>query len=152
VTVSTSVRCTCIDFRMKKKPCKHIFFIVTQVAQNEEILDYFRSTTATISKAAYRLLDEQLTDRLKSRLKGDDKKDAKDIDLKDDKDCVICFTEMDKENEDLEDCPQCKKYFHEMCIAAWKNHNQTCPLCRGNLMAIKGQGALSQLKGIKINE
>lgn len=83
---------------MKKKPCKHIFFIVTQVAQNEEILDYFRSTTATISKAAYKILDQQLTERLKSRLQGKDKKDSKDIDLKDDTDCTICFTEMDKEN------------------------------------------------------
>ena len=29
------------------------------------------------------------------------KKDAKVIDLKDDTDCTICFTEMDKDNEDL---------------------------------------------------
>ena len=76
---------------MKKKPCKHIFFIVTQVAQNDEILDYFRSTTSTISKAAYKVLDDQLTDRLKSRMSAG-KKDAKDIDLKDDTDCTICFT------------------------------------------------------------
>lgn len=80
---------------MKKKPCKHIFFIVTQVAQNEELLDYFRSTVAKISKAAYEVLDKQLTERLKSRLNSSGK-DAKDIDLKDDTDCTICFTEMDK--------------------------------------------------------
>lgn len=29
------------------------------------------------------------------------KKDTKEIDLKDDIDCTICFTEMDKETEDL---------------------------------------------------
>ena len=91
MTTSTTVHCTCIDFRMKRKPCKHIFFIVTQVAQNEEILDYFRSTSLQISKAAYKVLDEQLTERLKSRMQGD-KKESKDIDLKDDTDCTICFT------------------------------------------------------------
>jgi len=37
---------------------------------------------------------------LKARLEAGNKgKDAKDIDLKDDTDCTICFTEMDKENE-----------------------------------------------------
>jgi len=30
-------------------------------------------------------------------MKGE-KKETKDIDLKDDVDCAICFTEMDKEN------------------------------------------------------
>jgi hypothetical protein len=34
VTTSQTVKCTCMDFKMKKKPCKHIYFIVTQVAQN----------------------------------------------------------------------------------------------------------------------
>lgn len=63
----TSMKCTCIDFRMKQSPCKHIYFIVTQVAQNLEILDYF-NTTSKISKAAYDILDKQLTQRLKSRM------------------------------------------------------------------------------------
>lgn len=35
VTISTEVFCSCMDFTMKKKPCKHIYFIVTQVAQND---------------------------------------------------------------------------------------------------------------------
>ena len=85
------------------------------MAQNEEILDYFKSTSSSISKSAYKVLDDQLTERLKSRMNSD-KKDAKDIDLKDDTDCSICFTEMEKETEDLSDCPTCKKYFHQMCI------------------------------------
>ena len=44
------------------------------------------------------------------------KKESKEIDLKDDTDCTICFTEMEKETEDLEDCHQCKKFFHVMCL------------------------------------
>lgn len=134
---------------MKKKPCKHIFFIVTQVAQNDKLLDYFPNSTAKISKAAYQVLDQQLTDRLRSRMNATGK-DAKDIDLKDDTDCTICFTEMDKENEKLEDCSTCKKYFHVVCLEAWKNHNPTCPLCRGNLSGC-GNDPLGKLAGIKID-
>lgn len=79
------------------------------------------------------------------------KKDSKEIDLKDDTDCTICFTEMDKETEDLEDCGTCKKYFHVICINAWKNHNPTCPLCRSNFVN-KGPAndPLGQLVSIKL--
>lgn len=59
------------------------------------MLDYFKNDRR-ISKNAYKLLDEQLTSRLKSRIEKPSSKDAKDIDLKDDTDCVICFSEMDK--------------------------------------------------------
>lgn len=85
-----------MDYRFKKIPCKHIYFIVTQVGQNDELLDYFKSDRK-ISKNAYKLLDEQLRNRLKSRLEKPSK-ESKDIDLKDDTDCVICFSEMDKES------------------------------------------------------
>ena len=116
---------------MKQKPCKHIFFIITQVAQNDECLDYFNSSNARISKGAYKILDDQLTDRLRSRMQGAEQKDTSQIDLKEDTNCVVCFMDMDKETEDLEDCPNCKKYFHKECIAQWKKRNSTCPLCRG---------------------
>jgi len=32
--LSTNAVCSCLDFRSKRKPCKHIYFIVTQIAQN----------------------------------------------------------------------------------------------------------------------
>ena len=94
------------------------------------------------------VLDDQLLKRLKSRLDSS-KKDPKDIDLKDDTDCTICFTDMDKETEALEDCGQCKKYFHHMCITAWKNHNPTCPLCRAPFSG-GGKDALAKVGAIRI--
>lgn len=54
-------------------------------------MDYFRNSNS-ISKAAYKVLDEQLQKRLKSRLQAMKESDKKDIDLKDDTDCVICFS------------------------------------------------------------
>lgn len=127
-----------MDFRFKKTPCKHIYFIITQVGQNEDLLAYFR-TDKTITKNAYLILDDFLKKRLKKRLREkNEEKPSKDIDLKDDTDCVICFSEMDKDNEPLEDCGTCKKYFHSMCISAWKNQNPSCPLCRGTLAGDAG--------------
>lgn len=84
-----------MDFRIRKVVCKHIYFVVTQVGQNDELVEYFRKDRS-ISKNAFKILDEQLYTRLKARLEVP-KKDAKDIDLKDCTDCVICFSEMDKD-------------------------------------------------------
>lgn len=56
-----------MDFRLKRKPCKHIYFIVTQVGQNEELLEYF-TDSLKITEKAYQSLDEQLFKRLKNRL------------------------------------------------------------------------------------
>ena len=135
---------------MKKKPCKHLYFIVTQVAQNEELTQYFKKDPS-ISKNAYKILDQKLSERLKSRLQGDSK-EKKDIDLKDDTDCTICFTEMEKETEDLEDCGTCKKFFHTQCITVWKSRNPTCPLCRGSLVVLisGGSGALGKVTSIVV--
>ena len=65
------------------------------MGQNEELLDYFRDKK-TISKNAYKILDDQLHSRLKSRMEKAESS-SKDIDLKDDTDCVICFSEMEKD-------------------------------------------------------
>lgn len=63
---------------------------MTQVGQNDELLDYFKNDRK-ISKNAYKILDNQLATRLKSRMEKPSK-ESKDIDLKDDTDCVICFS------------------------------------------------------------
>jgi E3 ubiquitin-protein ligase DOA10 len=75
--------------------------------------------------------------------------EKKDIDLKDDTDCVICFSEMNKDEEQLEGCDTCKKYFHQECINRWKQHNATCPLCRGALVG-SGNNPLDKLKQIVV--
>jgi E3 ubiquitin-protein ligase DOA10 len=75
---------------------------------------------------------------LKARIAGvKPDEEGKEIDLKDDKDCVICFTEMDQKEEVLEVCSTCKKYFHNQCIKQWRTHNNTCPLCRSEFESPK---------------
>lgn len=140
-----------MDFRIRKNICKHVYFIVTQVGQNDDLLNCFKSGQRTISKTAFKLLDENLTERLRARLEKPTK-DTKDIDLKDDPTCIVCFLDMDKDTEKLEDCGSCKRYFHSECIAAWKGHSPSCPFCRGSLdiVAGGGEGALGKLTNIRL--
>ena len=138
VHVFTVARCTCFDYRSKRQPCKHIFFIITQIAQNESILQDF-TEQGSITESCFDELNECLLRRLRARIEGVKQvvQEGKEIDLKDDKDCVICFTEMDQKEEQLDSCETCKKYFHLQCLKSWRSHNNSCPLCRSEFETIK---------------
>lgn len=133
--VGAKLYCSCVDFRFTKRPCKHLYFIVTQVAQAERLLECFEGSI-DLSSETYAALDEQLVRRLRARMQ----EGQRGVELKDDTSCVICFCEMET-HDPLEDCPSCKKYFHSQCLAMWKKHNNSCPLCR----AAFAQDALHQL-------
>ena len=47
-----------------------------------------------------------------------------------DKDCVICFEEV---NIDLVSFLKCGHFYHDNCIKMWKNHHNTCPYCRSEI-------------------
>lgn len=128
VLVSTQqLKCGCLDFRLRKKTCKHLYFIITQVAQNDELTKRI-NTNPKISQNAYNLLDMQLTQRLRSRIqqhaekKNQEGKTELNITFGEDDTCAICFDELKK--EDLAQCALgCKKYFHETCMQRWLAKN-----------------------------
>ncbi|KAK6777341.1 hypothetical protein RDI58_024058 [Solanum bulbocastanum] len=45
--------------------------------------------------------------------------------------CSICLFDY-KEAEMLRMLPECKHYFHVMCIYAWLKLNASCPVCRNS--------------------
>jgi len=49
-----------------------------------------------------------------------------------DKECVVCLEPYEKEDE-ISKLP-CNHIFHYKCISKWVLTNQTCPLCRDNLL------------------
>lgn len=77
------VRCNCFDFRINRKPCKHIYFIIQQIAQNPKILEDL--SNESLSEEAFIELDSSLKTRLKSRMEKDISSGSKEkeIDLKD---------------------------------------------------------------------
>ena len=62
-----------------------------------------------------------------------EKKDLKyNNEIHNNRECTICLEEY-KENDDLYQL-QCGHYYHKECIDDWLLKNQTCPLCRLNLV------------------
>lgn len=77
--------------------------------------------------------------------------EQREIDLKDDQDCVICFTEMNKTEESLADCSTCQKYFHSECLRRWRQLNNTCPLCRSEFkVKLEEADPLSKFEELRI--
>jgi hypothetical protein len=68
VGISTRLSCTCPDYQRQQRPCKHLYFIVCQVAQYDELLEKMPNST-TMSLNNLTLLSDMLRTRLGSRLK-----------------------------------------------------------------------------------
>lgn len=127
------MKCSCFDCKSRNRVCKHIYFIIYRIAQNEDLfkkLDADLSTNMFVDGDA---LTTSLKSRLESRLQSESKKednDTKDPPPKTFEDpCCICFDHIEQGDEE-EECHTCKKAFHEACIRVWRRRNPTCPLCR----------------------
>merc|ERR1712087_355042 len=55
--------------------------------------------------------------------------------LKKNKKCSICCTKF-KLHGDATMLAPCKHIFHDLCILQWLKQNNTCPLCRKELMTV----------------
>ena len=63
--------------------------------------------------------------------------------MRDGEDCIICLQRF-KWRDHLQQCPQCKKSFHDLCMYRSLIRQLTCPLCRFELKKDKGQGIHQQ--------
>lgn len=50
-------------------------------------------------------------------------------------DCSICLCELNEESGDIYGLP-CSHSFHSDCIGPWANKNNTCPLCRTQIIPV----------------
>ena len=48
------------------------------------------------------------------------------------KECIICFENIDTDNNNYIKCDTCNCYYHPECIITWKNKtgNSICPTCQ----------------------
>ncbi|KAH0778486.1 hypothetical protein KY290_004913 [Solanum tuberosum] len=58
--------------------------------------------------------------------------------------CSICLCDY-KEAEMLRMLPECKHYFHVMCIDAWLKLNASCPVCRNSPLPTPMSTPLSEV-------
>jgi len=122
-------KCTCMDFILRCKLCKHLIFITERIAK--------------LTNVTYRMLKKNklssedfcsLSEILRMRLQNVDIKESETVDTsrkvsETSEDCFICFESL--QGETLVQCvTTCKNYFHEECLQIWLTKNRTCPLCR----------------------
>ncbi|KAI3793524.1 hypothetical protein L1987_36143 [Smallanthus sonchifolius] len=57
-----------------------------------------------------------------------------------DESCSICLAEF-QGDDTVSQLSKCRHVFHACCIERWLSRDQfTCPLCRSNLLCIRGKG------------
>jgi len=133
--------CNCQDFINRQKSCKHLYFIISRIAQNESIIKLIEmnekkyKSCYPLGETNFNTLSTCLKQRLKARFNENEneKKQTKQIipmSFIPDQECPICYEIMDK-NDNITQCEkQCKQYFHKECILLWLDTSSSCPLCR----------------------
>lgn len=131
----TEICCTCPDFTGRGRICKHIYFIIGRIGQNENMIYELEEAIengergSALTKEEFNTLHNNLHDRLTQRINQLSKtSNPKLINTLED-DCSICFESL-KEYPVLQCEKSCKNHFHEDCITTWLNKNTTCPFCR----------------------
>lgn len=159
VTIENEPSCTCPDFQLRQRRCKHIFFILMRVMKvdNErqkiyddfELLDMFSNipkiTHNLIAKKKLRKKYQKLKKKLKETEEENEEEEEEDEDVKKDKEglaeqkpiqdddvCPICLDNI-KDNGDLVYCKKCGNSLHKKCFEMWcKRNKKTCVFCRGD--------------------
>ena len=158
VTIENEPSCTCPDFQLRQRRCKHIFFILMRVMKvdNErqkfyddfELLDMFSNipkiTHNLIAKKKLRKKYQKIKKRIEE-IEGNEEEEEDDDDVKKDKEglaeqkpiqdddvCPICLDNI-KDNGDLVYCKKCGKSLHKKCFEMWcKKNKKTCVFCRAD--------------------
>ncbi|XP_026441189.1 RING-H2 finger protein ATL67-like isoform X2 [Papaver somniferum] len=71
-------------------------------------------------------------------------KNEKDFGKENDSVCSICLCDY-KDGEMLRMMPDCRHYFHLMCVDAWLRLNPSCPVCRNSPLPTPLSTPLSEL-------
>ena len=126
--------CSCMDFVLRKKLCKHLIFITERIAKLTEIT-YGLITTNHLNLSTFEQLSTVIEGKLLAHGKQEngmieeEKRNATRKISETSEDCFICFESLS--GETLVQCvTRCKNYFHEECLKIWLSKNNTCPLCR----------------------
>lgn len=144
--------CSCMDFKKRKLPCKHIWFMIGRVfllPAEISSFDLVRTMDSIQSKLESRSLTPQQpmdpssllqTDSKHSRLKNSEKKSQelkssmKRVAQKPwrNEDCVICFDAMKECDPVLFCVHECGQTFHRSCFERWSEAHaeRDCPFCR----------------------
>lgn len=125
ITLSNDVcKCGCMDFTIRHKVCKHLYFILGRIINNN-----ISNSVKNIDDIL--VMYNDLSDNLKLKLSNHVVTTENNIKYDKNETCCICFEEFGDENV-IQCEAQCKNIFHRDCINLWLSNNSSCPLCRSN--------------------
>ncbi len=110
VTISDNLKCTCIDFKKRKKVCKHIMFVICRVYKQNLVSDDPDVNMLHVFEGTEGLEASSLS-LTKTIITGE---------------CSICYEDIDNG----EKCRVCVGTFHKGCIKVWIKQKSNCPMCR----------------------
>lgn len=123
ITISKKfTKCKCMDFSIRKKVCKHMYFIFGRILKNSNILN--KITEVKDINENYELISSLIKETLQKS-----KSNVVSLEYNKTDTCCICFEEFG--DEPVKHCTSvCKNTFHTECISVWLSKNSNCPLCR----------------------
>ncbi len=114
-----TINCNCPDYVHRGQICKHLFFIILKIAGCYEILlDHDIIAFKKIKNDNFEKLDQKIKKKLQEY------KDTNDLNNPSKKqkiayECLICFEEINSDQNELECTSQCHKHFHKSCLQKW---------------------------------
>ena len=148
------VSCTCMDFLTRGQTCKHIYHIISRVAQFDTCHPVMSEVAeGSFSREHWEELDKCLRTRLGGRIDGVDV--ATEVEGSSGREscteCIICFEPF---NDKTFVCGGCDNKFHTVCANEWKKRasDPTCPLCRTSWIEDTNEAnVLEQLTNLKLD-
>lgn len=126
-------KCSCMDYKLRKMACKHIYFIFGKILGN---ISFCETISMANIRNKFNLFEiypdfsEDMSNKLIRKCVKEIKTENQ-IDEELSKEmCSICYDCFGVNN--LKQCNLCKNHFHEDCISVWLSKSTTCPLCRGS--------------------
>ncbi len=127
-------KCTCTDYCIRKRLCKHGYFIIGKILKNTQLLYSLTDINFDIFTLRPNIVNEfnQILYKTNHQCEhvSDEHFEA---------DCVICFDLLTKDNKS---CTTCRNKFHNVCLNIWLRTKNTCPLCRS---IIKGSNEINEI-------
>ena len=139
--------CTCPDHKIRKRTCKHMYFVCEKVIQVNPIdWEIIEDLNEIANKVVNRLpnlhviADDYYTKMYNAYLRSgktegediaDDENDD-DVQIRNDE-CCVCLDDIDKKApKDVMVCSTCKNGIHSMCWKKWSqvNGKNKCVYCR----------------------
>ena len=123
--------CTCMDFKLRNRICKHLFFIIGKVSQSNKVFEDVK----TLEDLTPKVIEEikiNLKNKIDLQKHQEHNTNDNQISIERDDYCSICMEDFEQQ-QNLK-CDTCQHVFHQQCLQGWWNMNYQnanhCAMCR----------------------